>query len=105
MLQECAYFLYALLPHRFNHYIMKSKSEIKSEDEFISNLDIVVNQARKLHSSINKVHTKYDSFQDNYNRFLVKLMEAQFYLDELNRECHSDERSFFLDINSSQKII
>jgi len=81
------------------------KSNIKSENEFISNLDIVVNQARKLKKSIPDAHSQYKSFQDNFNHFLISLMETQFYLDELNRECHSEERSFFLDISSTKKII
>lgn len=73
-------------------------SETNENTIYVSNLDVLVNKARSIRDSIHPVFTKHDSFNDNFGRFLVKLTEAQFYLDEMNRECWSDEREFMLDI-------
>lgn len=70
----------------------------KEKGVYISNLDVLVNKARSLRDSIPTTYLKHESFQDNFGRFLVKLMDAQFYLDEMNRECHGVEGEYVLDI-------
>ena len=70
----------------------------KEKGVYISNLDVLVNEARSLRDSIPTVYSKHKSFQDNFGRFLVKLMDAQFYLDEMNRECEGVEGEFVLNI-------
>ncbi|WP_166965061.1 hypothetical protein [Yeosuana marina] len=77
---------------------MEQVAKTDEKNIYVSNLDVLVNKARSIRDSIHPVFTKHDSFNDNFGRFLVKLTEAQFYLDEMNRECWSDEREFILDI-------
>ncbi len=54
-------------------------------------IDILWSQIRQIQKQANEIHTSTPEFQDNFNRLMSCLLQAQYHLTILNQECFLDK--------------